>query len=53
MAEILFEEENYKIVGSFFEVYNEPGCGFLEAVHRDPLRFGALARGFQWLDSAM
>jgi GxxExxY protein len=38
MAEILFKEESYKIVGSFFEVYNEMGCGFLEAVYQECLQ---------------
>ncbi|MFN7842428.1 MAG: GxxExxY protein [Pirellula sp.] len=38
MAEILFKEESYKIVGSFFEVYNEMGCGFLEAVYQESLQ---------------
>lgn len=38
MTEILFKEESYKIVGSFFEVYNEMGCGFLEAVYQESLQ---------------
>ena len=32
MAEILFKEESYKIMGAMFEVYKELGCGFLEPV---------------------
>jgi hypothetical protein len=29
MAEIVFKEESYRIVGVCFEVYKEKGCGFL------------------------
>jgi len=37
MAEILFKEESYKIVGACFEVYNEKGCGFVEPVYQECL----------------
>ncbi|HSW01412.1 MAG TPA: hypothetical protein VLI39_14675, partial [Sedimentisphaerales bacterium] len=30
--EMLFKEESYRIMGACFEVYNELGSGFLEAV---------------------
>ena len=30
MAEILFKDESYRIIGACFEVYKEMGCGFLE-----------------------
>jgi hypothetical protein len=33
MAEIIYKDESYRIVGACFEVYNEMGCGFLEAVY--------------------
>jgi len=32
---ILFREESYKITGACFEVYNELGCGYLEAVYQE------------------
>ena len=35
---ILFKEESYRIVGACFEVYNELGSGFLEAVYQEALR---------------
>lgn len=38
MAEILFKEESYKIVGACFEVYNEKGCGFVEPVYQECLK---------------
>ena len=37
MAELLFPDESYKIVGACFEVYNEKGCGFLEPVYQECL----------------
>ncbi len=36
--EMLFKEESYRIMGACFEVYNELGSGFLEAVHQEALR---------------
>ena len=36
--EIFFKEESYKIIGACFEVYNEKGNGFLEAVYQECLR---------------
>jgi hypothetical protein len=32
MLEILFRDEAYAMVGACFEVYNDKGSGFLEAV---------------------
>ena len=37
MAEIVFRDESFAIIGACFEVYNEMGCGFLEAVYQDCL----------------
>lgn len=37
MAELLFKEESYKIVGACFEVYKQKGCGFNEAVYQECL----------------
>ena len=42
MDNILYKEESYKIIGACFEVYNELGCGYLEAVYQE-----ALEREFQ------
>lgn len=35
--DILFKEESYAIIGACFEVYNEKGSGFLEAVYQECL----------------
>lgn len=35
MAELLYEEESYRILGACFEVYNEKGNGFLEPVYQE------------------
>lgn len=37
MAEILFKEESFKIIGACFEVHKELGCGYLEAVYQEAL----------------
>jgi len=37
MTEIIYKKESYSIVGACFEVYNEKGCGFLEAVYQECL----------------
>ncbi|MDZ7662795.1 GxxExxY protein [Thiohalophilus sp.] len=36
---ILFKEESYQIQGAIFEVYNEIGPGFLEAVYQECLEY--------------
>ena len=37
MAEIIYKNESYVIVGACFEVYNAKGCGFLEQVYQECL----------------
>jgi len=37
MADLLYPDESYKIVGACFEVYNSMGCGFLESVYQECL----------------
>jgi len=36
-GKILYKEESYAIQGAVFEVYQEIGCGFLEAVYQECL----------------
>ncbi len=35
--DLLFKEEVYAIVGAAMEVYNQLGCGFLEAVYEEAM----------------
>jgi GxxExxY protein len=37
LAEIIYKSESYAIIGAWFEVYNEKGCGFLEPVYQECL----------------
>ncbi|MBM4000520.1 MAG: GxxExxY protein [Planctomycetes bacterium] len=37
MAEILFKDESYHIIGACFDVHNEMGSGFLESVYQECL----------------
>jgi GxxExxY protein len=39
MSDLILPDESYQIVGACFEVYNEMGCGFLEAVYQECLEF--------------
>ncbi len=35
MAEVLFKDESYKIIGACFEVYNQKGYGFTEPIYQE------------------
>jgi GxxExxY protein len=37
MAELLYRDESFAIIGACFEVYNEVGPGFFEAVYQECL----------------
>ena len=45
MAEILFKEESYKIIGACFEVHKILGHGFKEAVYKDAVEFEFIKLG--------
>lgn len=36
-GKVVYREESYRIIGTCFEVYNEKGAGFLEAVYQECL----------------
>ncbi|NOY43535.1 MAG: GxxExxY protein [Planctomycetes bacterium] len=45
MTELILKDESYQIIGACFEVYNELGCGFLEAVYQECLEVEFTERG--------
>jgi GxxExxY protein len=49
MADILFKEESYKIIGACFEVHNILGHGFKEAVYKDALELEFNKLGFPFV----
>jgi GxxExxY protein len=45
MAELIYKDESYRIMGACFEVYKEMGCGFLEAVYQECLEMEFTSQG--------
>lgn len=37
MADLIFKDESYAIMGACFEVYRDKGCGFVEPVYQECL----------------
>ncbi|MEQ1606680.1 MAG: GxxExxY protein [Pyrinomonadaceae bacterium] len=37
MADLIYKDESYVIVGACFEVYKDKGCGFVEPVYQECL----------------
>jgi GxxExxY protein len=50
--ELLYKDEAYAIVGACFEVYNELGCGFLEAVYQECLEIELTMRAIPFVPQA-
>jgi GxxExxY protein len=44
MAELLFKDEVYALIGAAMEVYNKLGPGFLEAVYQEAYEIELLNR---------
>ena len=49
MAEILFKEESYKIIGSCMKVHTELGAGFLESVYQEALEKQFIKDGIPYI----
>ncbi|MBQ6276424.1 MAG: GxxExxY protein [Bacteroidales bacterium] len=49
MAEIIYKEESYKIIGAIYEVYNTLGTGFLESVYQEALEYELSQRGIPFM----
>ena len=49
MAEIIYREESYKIMGACFEVYKEKGCGFTEPVYQECLQIEFQRQGIPFV----
>lgn len=45
MADILYKQESYEVMGACFEVYKEKGVGFLEPVYHECLEIEFRLRG--------
>ena len=49
MAELIYPEESYAIMGACFEVYKQKGPGFLEAVYQECLEIELRLRGIPFI----
>lgn len=49
MAELLFKDESYAIMGACFEVYKDKGCGFVEPVYQECLEIELSHRGIPFV----
>jgi GxxExxY protein len=49
MADIIYKEESYKIIGACFEVYKQKGCGFTEQVYHECLKIEFRLRGIEFV----
>jgi len=52
MTKITYKEESYKIIGACFEVYNEKGHGFLEAVYQECLKMEFIAQQIPFIEKS-
>lgn len=52
MAEIIYPQESYEILGACFEVYKTLGCGFLEEVYQECLEIELELRGIPFRPQA-
>jgi GxxExxY protein len=48
MAELIYKDEAYAILGACFEVYKDKGCGFVEPVYQGCLAIEFEHRGIPY-----
>ena len=48
MANIIYKEESYTIMGCLFEVHNNLGGGFSEIVYKDALEYELKSKNVQY-----
>ena len=53
MAELLYREESYRIVGACFEVYKSKGCGFTEPIYQECLAIEFALQGIPFVAQAL
>ena len=49
MSDVIYKDESYQIIGACMDVYNELGCGFLEAVYQEALAIEFDVRGIPFV----
>lgn len=49
MADLLYKDESYRIVGACFEVYNQKGYGFIEPVYQECLQIEFALQGIPFV----
>jgi len=49
VADLVYKEESYAIMGACFEVVKEKGCGFLEPVYQECLELELQERGIPFV----
>ena len=50
MSELIYKSESYKIIGCCYEVYNDLGPGFLEAVYQEALAIELKNQGVPFIE---
>ena len=50
MAELIFKDESYAIMGACFEVYKDKGCGFVEPVYQECLSIELRYKGIPFIE---
>lgn len=53
MAEIIYREESYKIIGACFEVYKAKGYGFTEPIYQECLALEFALQGIPFASQAV